>query len=387
MILIAEPVHFGDTHVQVNAALVSMICTAMPKHKIKLVAENGHIAALKTKSGDSLENIELQNFKKYNFGRNFFWVQKIFGEWKTIFKVLKTAKREKPELLVWLSLFPTGHLMLHLTRLFFPRSQKHLIVLHGEMEYLSGNSSKWQDRFLSGALKMAFKLSDAFTTYLFLSDAAKRNFETSKIETKSQLFSILHPFIYSDTLVKKPLFPPIKVVLFGALQQAKNVNAFYELAEHFADKVKEQKLSFITLGKMNPELQVQANAWVQMYKPDEFIPQEELEEQLSQCHLALFFYNSSMYRWSASGAILEAINQNVPVITFENEYFREILTLNKVGVAVENIKEMHGQINLMLANPADYLSAYNPEISSFIQQNSFLLQTQKIKSILNMALV
>lgn len=387
MILIAEPVHFGDTHVQINAALVSMICTAMPEHKIKLVAENGHIAALKNKSGGSLENIEFQNFKKYNSECSFFWVQKIFGEWKTIFKVLKTAKKEKPELLVWLSLFPTGHLMLHLTRLFFPRRQKHLIVLHGEMEYLSGNSPKWQDSLLAGVLRIAFKLSDAFTTYLFLSDAAKRNFEQSKIANKAQLFSILHPFIYSDTLAQKPLMSPIKVVLFGALQQAKNVNAFYELAEHFADKVKEHKISFITIGKMNPELQVQANEWVQLYKPDEFIPQEELEEQLSQFHLAVFFYNSSMYRWSASGAILEAINQNVPVIIFENEYFREILTEYKVGVTVEDVKEMYGQINLMLANPADFLSAYNLEITSFIQQNSFLLQTKKIKNILNMALV
>lgn len=387
MILIAEPVHFGDTHVQINAALVSMICTAMPEHKIKLIAENGHIAALKNKSGDAHRNIEFQNFKQYNSKSNFFWIRKILGEWETIFKVLKTAKREKPELLVWLSLFPTGHLMLHLTRLFFLRSQKHLIVLHGEMEYLSGNSPKWQDRFLSGALKMAFKSSGAFTNYLFLSDAAKRNFERSKIETKAQLFSILHPFIFSDTLVQKPLLPPVKVVLFGALQQGKNVTAFFDMAEYFADKVKEHKLSFITIGKMNPDLQVQANAWVQLYKPDEFIPQEELEEQLSQCHLALFFYNSSMYRWSASGAILEAINQNIPVITFENEYFREILTENKVGIAVGDIKEMYRQINLLLANPADFLSSYNLEISSFIQQNSFLLQTQKIKNILNMALV
>ncbi len=387
MILIAEPVHFGDTHVQINAALVSMIRTAMPEHKIKLVAENEHIAALKNKSGDALENVEFKNFIKYNFESSFFWVRKIFGELKTIFKVLKTAKKEKPELLVWLSLFPTGHLMLHLTCLFFFRRQKHLIVLHGEMEYFSGNSSKWQDKFLAVVLKMAFKLSGAFTNYLFLSDAAKRNFEKSKNKTKAQLFSVLHPFVFSDTLQQKPLTDPLKVVLFGALQQAKNVTAFFDMADYFSAEVKEQKLSFITIGKMNPELQLQANESVQLYKPDVFIPQDELEKQLSQCHLAVFFYNSSMYRWSASGAILEAINQNAPVITFENEYFREILTLNKVGISVENRMEMYRQINLLLANPADFLSAYNLEISSFIQQNSFLLQTQKIKSILKMALV
>ncbi|HTN16581.1 MAG TPA: hypothetical protein VL092_02795, partial [Chitinophagaceae bacterium] len=92
LIVIAEPVHFGDTHVQVNSAFVALFRQVYIDHEVQLVAEQKHIDALRANAGDKIHTITTRPFAAYSRPGFFYWPQKILGEWRQIFKVVREAK-------------------------------------------------------------------------------------------------------------------------------------------------------------------------------------------------------------------------------------------------------------------------------------------------------
>jgi len=385
LILIAEPVHFGDTHVQVNAAFVSLFKNIFPQHQIEVVAEEKHIDAMRRIAGDKLATVNFAGFKQYSQNGPFFWFQKIWGEWQQIFKVVLKAKKEKPELLVWLCLFPTGHLLLRFLHILLIPKQKHLVVCHGELAYLSKMNKRWSEKVLALILKKALKHSPDNVHYLVLGQSIKDNLPERICTDKAKVLVFQHPFLYDSEIIKKDLSKEFKVCVFGALTKEKNVHLIYEIASRFEDEIKSGIIQFQTFGRLQPQLAIYQNSLVQSYRPETFLPHQELEEQLLEQDLALFFYDQSMYELCASGALHEALNLQLPFISFRNEYFVQMNQDWSLGVIVNNLDEMEVTLKALLEKRIQRISEFQTANIMFLQQNSFLLQSEKLKSVLKQA--
>lgn len=386
MILIAEPVHFGDTHVQVNTAFVALFRAVFTAKSIDVVAEEKHIEAIRKIGAEKVDAVNFIGFKQYSKAGSFFWFQKIWGEWRQIFKVVLKAKKENPELLVWLCLFPTGHLFQKLLcKLLLPKQQQ-LIVFHGELEYLnSKKNQRWSERFLAFFLKNAIKKSPKNIQYLVLGPSIKDNLPTQSFPDLQKVSVLQHPFLYDLEVKQKELSNTLNVCVFGALTKEKNVHLIYELAARFELEIKEGIVQFQTFGVVQPALAAYRNSLVQSYKPDTFLPHQELEEQLSQQHLALFFYDQGMYQLCASGALHEALKLQLPFISIQNDYFKQVNDAWKPGILVSNLDEMEAALREILNNRIQTYSKLQSSIIMFLQQNSFLLQSEKLGAVLKRA--
>lgn len=386
MILIAEPVHFGDTHVQVNTAFVALFRAVFSTKTIDVVAEEKHIGAIRKIGGEKVNKVNFIGFRQYSSAGSFFWFQKIWGEWQQIFKVVLKAKKEKPELLVWLCLFPTGHLFQKvLSKLLLPKQQQ-LIVFHGELEYLNPKKYKrWSEQFLAFALKKSITNSPKNIHYLVLGPSIKDNLPRQLFPDLQRVSVFQHPFLYDLVARQKDFGTALKVCVFGALTKEKNVHLIYELAARFEPEIKAGIVQFQTFGLIQPALATYRNSLVQSYKPDTFLPHQELEEQLSQQHLALFFYDQSMYQLCASGALHEALKLQLPFISIHNEYFKQVNDAWKPGRLVSNLDEMEATLRGILNNRVDTISYFQYSIIMFLQQNSFLLQSERLRTVLKQA--
>jgi hypothetical protein len=379
LILIAEPTHFGATHVQVNSAFIALFSELYTSEELLVWAEDGHIQELKTKKG-VFSTIAFTSFKKYSSEGYFYWLQKIVGEWMQIFKVISKAKKSNTELLVWLSLFPTGQLLVNLLSRIMLKNTKQLIVLHGEMEYLHGQRAKRSEQFLGFVLKYSLSRATKNTKYLVLGQVLKNNLSFLPQKVLVKIRAIQHPFLYkfSENSNRKPL----RILSFGALKKAKNGHLFFELAKRFESEILEGKIIFNTIGKMNSDILPYRNKFVNSYKPNEFIGQEEIEDKIVEHDLAIFFYKKEMYQFTASGALHEAINAGLPFVSFPNDYFSAINARYEMGHFVASVDEMEAYLRQLLNSDGEELEKFRKSIIMFLRQNSFLLQLQNLKQIL-----
>ena len=385
MILIAEPVHFGHTHVQVNSAFIALFKEVFPTEAIEVVAEEEHILAIQSKAGAKVKGVDFTGFKRYSFSGALYWFQKIAGEWRQIVRIVLKAKKLKPELLVWLSLFPTGHFLQRILSGLFLSKQKQLIVLHGELEYLQSKRKSKAEDMLGFILRKTLNHYQNNTQYMVLGQSIKDNLQKLDLPFTHKVFAFQHPFIYHESYTVTDFKLPLRICTFGALTTEKQAHLIYELAARFQSEIDSGLILFETFGILHSGMEVFQNSFVRSFKPNEFIVQDELEEQLSQQHLALFFYDDKMYQLSASGALHEALNLKLPFISFGNEYFIELNKGGEMGVITHSLDEMESIIRKVLVNPEGFLTELQTSIIMFLQQNSFLLQAEKLQFLLKRA--
>lgn len=385
LIIIAEPVHFGDTHVQVNSAFVALFRHVYAQHQLQLVAEKKHIDAIRANTGHSTGDISTRSFAAYSRPGLFYWPQKILGEWRQIVTIVRTARKNKPELLVWLCLFPTGHLLLQCLSRIYLRGQKQLIILHGELEYLKPQQKGFADKFLHTVLKKALSGAGSRFSYFVLGESIRANLLQYADMAAAKVSVVDHPCLY-DTPAPVPLGgnqATLRICTFGTLKKAKNTQLFFEMAGRFGAEIRDGKLCFTTIGKLSPELYAYQSDAVHHYKPSEFIPQKEYEQQIRQCDLALFFYDNEAYSLTASGVVHECIRLGIPFLALQNDYFAAVTRLHAAGSLFRSLEDMESYIRSLTINTdSQWSGGFRASIFSFIQENSFLLQAEKLKKVL-----
>ncbi|HTN17685.1 MAG TPA: hypothetical protein VL092_08395, partial [Chitinophagaceae bacterium] len=290
--------------------------------------------------------------------------------------------KTKPELLVWLCLFPTGHLLLQWLSKLWLRRQNQLIVLHGELEYLKPQQKSLADTFLHTVLKKAFSGAGAQTSYFVLGESVRT--KLLQYVTADKVSVMPHPYLYAaPAQATKGGSREVRICTFGTLKKEKNTQLFFGMAERFGTEIREGKLSFTTIGKLSAALNGYRSAFVSNYKPSEFIPQKVYEQEIRQYDLALFFYSNDAYGLTASGVVHECINLGIPFLALQNDYFASVAKQYAVGALFPSVADMESYIRSLLINAdSQWQIDFRSSIFSFIQENSFLLQSEKLKQVL-----
>jgi hypothetical protein len=388
MVFIAEVTHPGNIHVQVNTALVSLVMRTCPDMELYLFGEKKHLAAIQGNS--NLPPIHLVPLKFPAAPRPLYWITKIGGECIRIWSVVRKAYRQKPAVLIWTSLFPVGHWFLQLLGPVFLRKQRQVIILHGELEYFNPGLKRATERILRLVLRGALNRSSALTRYVVFSDDIKTAIQPHGLRCYNRIFVLPHPYPYdypatSAKQKQKGKGHPLVVGTLGFLQMRKNSHLFFQLAATLSEWIRSGAVAFHTAGKCAEEVRTyNRNGWVIMHQPDQLLSQGDLERIAANFDLAVFFHDDTAYRYSASGAIHEALRLGIPVLALRNSYFGWLVQKHgKIMLLFDDPEQISGFIReVIMGRHKGELEELRKNLYRFQQENTLLNQCTTLKTIL-----
>lgn len=386
-ILICEPVHNGEVHHQVNSCFIQMISNLYPEYEIVIRAEKKHIYALKNNlTKEQNNNINYLSFEQYYDQKKYNWIKRIIGECNQILKTLFIGEKIGSELFIWTCLFPTGHFFLNLI-LLFKKNKRHVIILHGELEYLKLRNKKKSILLFGAILWFGLVLSNSKIKYIVLGDNIKKTLTKILINRVSKkIYSILHPYNYNNAPQKKLLYDNKKLIIgsIGTQMISKNSNYIYTLANNFIEEIIQKNITFRTIGKILPELIPYETEFVEKIHSMNFVLQEEFEKEISKLDFIIFFYDNHSYQLCASGAIFEAIRMDIPIISIQNDYFKWIFnTYGDMGFLCENLETIKDVVeSLKQGLLKEEIKDFKKNISKFKLDNNLQHLTIKLKSII-----
>jgi hypothetical protein len=165
------------------------------------------------------------------------------------------------------------------------------------------------------------------------------------------IYTIDHPFIFDGLEKDYKQQDKLNLGTIGAVSKTKNIDQFVYIAKLFLPEIKTEKISFSATGAVYCKREELLNAYIDI--PDEdnaFISRDMFNDRIQRLDYILFFYHSKMYKYLASGAVLDAINAEIPVIALKNDYFEYLFSrFGPFGYLVNSIDDMEELIHKILA--------------------------------------
>ncbi|WP_026706970.1 hypothetical protein [Flavobacterium frigidarium] len=387
LITISEVAHTGEVHFQVNSCFVEMFSLSFPNTQIKFNGEKKHIKAVQESLLNSnLSHVEFLSFEGFYDENEFNWAGRIFGECRQIIKILKRGKLDGSKLYVWTCLFPTGHLFLNFIQL-FQNENNHIIILHGELEYLKVKNKRLSEIIFGFILRVAINLSTKRTKYIVLGENIKKNL-TPKIGQRilKRTYSFLHPYNFytAENSIKTKDGNIITIGAIGTQMLSKNSNYIYALASWFKKDILKNKINFVTIGKVLPELHQYDSNLVKKLYPNSFVSQREFEREILKLDFIVFFYDNKAYELCASGAIFEAIRLGVPIISIKNDYFNWLFdSYGSMGFLCETMDELQIIITKLISGEhKEEIANFNYNMARFKVNNNLKNLAVNLKNII-----
>jgi hypothetical protein len=135
------------------------------------------------------------------------------------------------------------------------------------------------------------------------------------------------------------------------VSKTKNIDQFVSFTKLFLPEIKVGRISFSATGAIYCKKEELVDAHIDI--PDEenaLMDREALNERIQRLDYILFFYHSNMYKYLASGAVLDAVNAEIPIIALRNDYFEYLFSrFGPFGYLVDSIDEMESVIRKLLA--------------------------------------
>lgn len=252
---------------------------------------------------------------------------------------------------------PLSLFLMDLINRFYRR--KILVFCHGEMELLERNENC--SRFLkvlSWILRCYFYKYRKIQKDIFfcvLGDSILNNLKS--IMTKEQIahfVSVGHPYMFTKAAIpvkmKKDKF---SLGTVGEFLQSKGAESFIELVKRFKNR---EDVSFSVTGSVayGADKLMACNVSLPRNKGKGLLDSSEYERRIIDLDYILYLYPHDSYRLTASGAILDAVKFEKPIIAIRNNYFEYFfLKYGEIGYLVNDISEMEEIVLSILNNKMD----------------------------------
>lgn len=348
----------GESHSDGNASMLALLMKQHPNESFHIFCSAGHYECLKNilkNASIKQNNIIFHEIKvqpeKYEYSR-------FIIDFKLVKKIFDFAKREKETKIF--STFTTTIFLYYLKIfLLLNPSISTITTIHAELErlyifkYSSGFSGlrKYFTILYCLFFGLYLPLSINLKNYksLVYGESIKYNLlKKVPLLKNDNIIAINHPYI----LNKVSEYEPFKngMVNFGLLglidkkkngvnllklldllkeQNSKNFKIF--LIGHIRNKITEEylseslKCSFIDRASNDTE----------------FIPKELRDELENKIDYNIYTYNTDGYKLTASGAFMDAISFEKPILAIKNDFFKYYFNkFGNIGYLFDNIEDM-----------------------------------------------
>ncbi|CNH66691.1 Uncharacterised protein [Yersinia massiliensis] len=332
MILFIDGNQIDDQHSSINRSMIKVFELIYPNEEFSVLCEKSHY----TKIVDNTADKHSINYASglYIAGPNS-KLKKFFSEIYNFLFIICYIIFNNPKKVVFLSLYPTSHYLYRRISNFL--KPEIYVVCHGELRFIRNNTNSLLTP--CGWMIKAFSFSTnkikSKWCYIYLGEQIEipifmQNENIVKINLPTE-FKAIPP---KRKLINKTC---ITLATIGVASESKMTHLFFEMAMKLKSN---KKIRFIATGAVDHTIMKYKDSNVDADYSGQFLPSKEVEKRLNSADLAVFFYNDA-YADVASGAVLEAIRYEIPVLALNNKYFQFLEKNNiKFFKCFENIDEM-----------------------------------------------
>lgn len=230
-------------------------------------------------------------------------------------------------------------------------NKKVLIVCHGEMVTLTENikTSKIfsisKTFFTKENVKIAPKLYFAVLGDIILENL--KPYLSNNVYKKFITFD--HSAIFRDKNDNKNFYrDKLKFGVLG-IRANKGLNNLINLSNRL--KPLKEKVQISIIGKVEGNYDIITNSGIYITKESisNFLTRKEMNKKISEVDFILFMYPNNGYKVTASGALFDAIDCEIPILAIKNDYFEYIFKkYSCFGCLVNNFEEMEAEIKELI---------------------------------------
>lgn len=352
-----------DHHMVFNSSIIKTLLALYPQQRLIYYGVGSSQQSVKTLlSAAEFERIELRPI--------------IYSKAKSeakFFKALNFLKKERHRFLMFKEMFKNTTkedlVFLSITTFFsfyfFKRLKKNFEVetiatLHGEMDFIYQYSNLLEK--VDGIVhKKIFKIQAKNFKYLVLNKIAKKILVKDGYLKASEVLEINHPFSAllepSNKNFENNANLPIAFGHIGSMEiEHKNSHFFYQIAQKNNEEITAKKAIFKTIGLITPVMLPHKNEWVtevvgntKPEKPD-YLSRAEYEHEVNQLDFSMFFYPENQYVFRASGAVIDAIAFETPIIVLKHPFFNNLFAqAGPIGYICSDMDELEAIVKRIIA--------------------------------------
>lgn len=260
--------------------------------------------------------------------------------------------------------------------------KKIVVFCHGEMEGVVS------DTFKAGLLsKILISLGRRFFLnknikiseglyFSVMGKAIKDNLSKIIDQDKIDHFICVdHPYIFLKEITPVMQNKVIEIGTAGAINEIKGLNLLVKLWQGIPVTLKD-KVNFSITGVIFGDREYLAGIGIDIPAKKGTLPRSEYDERISKLDYLLFLYPTDSYRVTASGAIMDAIAYQKPILSLRNDYFQYLFdTFGEFGYLFDNMEQMKQKIETIVQNNERLEIDFN----SFQQKFTPQLLSQSLK--------
>ena len=223
--------------------------------------------------------------------------------------------------------------------------KKVVYTFHGELEFIEGKvsylkTSGWYRQSMRFSFHYLFVKSPAYV--LVLGDSIRKNLSTIYPHLFPHILSICHPYMLgeigkSDETKDKKYW--VRIGTVGTMKESKGLKDLLRLSELLNDLLKERKLELCSVGRVYAS-GIDLGDQISWIGYEWGLARDEFEKQVQRLDYLLYLYPIGSYRFTASGAILDAVKMKKPIIALHNDYFDYLLDECPIGYVGNSVEEL-----------------------------------------------
>ncbi|MGC4115286.1 MAG: hypothetical protein QM765_11910 [Myxococcales bacterium] len=337
MILFCEPLCEGYEHVEFNAALLAAVQKGFGG-PVTFLAEAGHLGLVQQRVAEvGLTGV---SFRALSPVRRTLGVSGAVAQMQRHREALTLARHRDVRAVLFTS---TGAAGLFALKLLCARGGPPcLVVPHGILDSLGPAGG---DPFFPAVLRMR---NPAALRYLFLSPTIETEVLSRSPGLAGATAAIDHPYLFADPKDHPPEPPPLRLGSLGVARADRGLDALVDVARE-ALSSRSGKVSFVHVGPVqDPDLAEKARDVVS-FPLRGWASREDYEHELSQIDYALFLAAPDAYRFSVSGAFMDAVSMLKPVIALRNPFFEHCFEkMGDIGYLCDTVwqaQELLGELS------------------------------------------
>ena len=231
--------------------------------------------------------------------------------------------------------------------------KKVIFLFHGELEFLIGNvsylkTSGWYKKCMQISFLYLFSKSPAYI--LVLGDSIRTNLLRIYPKLDNAILSIYHPYFIDNEKheIKKREKQLLRIGTVGIMNKLKGLEELMALSNRLKDLLLDKKLELYCIGKVNAtDVQLADEIHWVGYKSG--LSREDFERQIEMLDYILYLYPTNSYRFTASGAIMDAVKMHKPIISLHNDYFDQLMDNYPIGYMGNTIDDLENIIRRLVA--------------------------------------
>lgn len=349
MIFIIEPMCKGLSHSPINSAFITIVKSAFPDEKIIFFADKSHCSEVKLLLPERNAEVEFATITHPQRSQQGLF--NIIEEVKLYVELLSRVDMSKCSHLIITAANAANLIALKIVLIFRKIKTKVVVVLHSPLAELAIKRPL-------NAVKRCTDFKSALMTlnglceiqYIVLENIVKRNMDRLLPELSTKTHTIEHP-VSLDCLPASRLHADnvVRFAFVGVTTREKGFDTYVRLAIEV--KLKYSSLAeFYILGSVaaNIAVDLSGNIFSNTVSTQK-LPRSEMLRLAENIDYVCLFYDAKHYNLCASGALLDAISWEKPIIAKNIPLFCDLFErYGEIGYLYEDDHELQSVINNLL---------------------------------------